>query len=193
MIVQIIHTQWTKAARGAPLAGHRNRVPDALPIAGEPADQDSCLVNYVAFVETNKFSEPVIDTQTTHDLGTPVRYGRTYTRPHALELVLPHSTLEPGLSDDDVFEFVGFAVQVGHGLTVKELLGHEFSSVGAQHVFQLGESEWGCIKLNWRSALQAGTIYEQFTLNIASTRVSDPRVFVEARPAQRHERLKHLF
>ena len=193
MIVQIIHTQWTKAARGAPLAGHRNRVPEALPIAGDHVDQQSCLVNYVAFVETDKFSEPVTNSQMTHDLGSPVRYGNVYTRPHALELVLPHSTFEPGSGRDDLFEFDGYAVRVDHGLTVKQLLSHEFSSVGARHIFQLGEDEWGRIRYNWRSAVQAGTVYEQITLNIASTRVSDPRTFVATVPAHKHERLKQLF
>ena len=193
MIVQIIHTQWTKAARGAPLAALRNRVPDALPIAGGHVDRRSCLVNYVTFVETNKFSEPVTNSQMTHDLGSPVCYRTAHTRPHALELVLPHSTLVPVPGHDEFFEFDGYAVRVDHGLTVKQLLSHEFSSVGARHVFQLKEDEWGRIRFNWRSAVQAGTVYEQITLNIASTGVSDPRTFVATVPAQAHERLKQLF
>lgn len=175
------------------MAALRNRVPDALPIAGDHVDQQSCLVNYVTFVETNNFSEPVTNSQMTHDLGKPVCYRNVYTGPHASGLVLPHSTLVLGSGHDDVFEFEGYAVRVDHGLTVKQLLGHEFSSVGARHIFQLDEGEWGRIRFNWRFAVQAGTVYEQITLNIASTRVSDPRTFVATRPAQTHERLKQLF
>jgi hypothetical protein len=164
-----------------------------LPIAEGHFDQRSCLVNYVVFTETNSFSEPFSNDRLVHHLDHPVSYMQRHLRAHALELVLPHSVLEPKSSSDGIFVFAGYAVRKENGLVVKQLSGHAFSSAGALQLFQIPENKWGRIVSNRRSALQAGTVYEQLTINIAHSTEDDPEVFVSTKPAFNHERLNRLF
>lgn len=60
LVVQAIATVWSKAARGAPLAAERRRVPSAVPLPPITPLRDGMIrvVHQVTYRESNGFREP---------------------------------------------------------------------------------------------------------------------------------------
>ena len=60
LLLQVIHTEWSKAARGSLLAAARNLIQKALPITLPPlpADEPTYLIHHVFYSEADSFQNP---------------------------------------------------------------------------------------------------------------------------------------
>ncbi len=194
LVVQAIHTQWSKRARGAPLAVARNQVPAALPIRLDQAEPASSgyFIHYVVFSEADAFAEPYLDVTRTHAREEIWRYDRVFLRPHGLTLEMPHSSLRQVASTGGPFELVGFGLIWDDEVEVVDLRGHAPPSAGARRAFTLRPGEWGRVRCNRRLTVDVSWVYEQWTINVALTSRCPPGIFEESEPDDVYERMSEL-
>ncbi|MEM7352946.1 MAG: hypothetical protein AAF657_19270 [Acidobacteriota bacterium] len=195
LCIQAIHVQWSKLARGAPLARQRNQVPCALPLSldAEAVPSSGTLFHYSVYSEADAFAEPCFARCEAHPPGEIYRYDLVRMRPHGLALAMPHSTVRQTASEDDYFQLAGFGIPWAAEAKLFELRGHVPPSPGSRLAFALSPGQWGRLRWNRRSTVDAGTIYEQWTVNVAWVLRWQEDVFTAVAPSHRYEKLKNLW
>ncbi|HEY8596775.1 MAG TPA: hypothetical protein VIL85_00015 [Thermomicrobiales bacterium] len=165
-IMQILQRTWTKAARGAPLAAQRRRLPDALPLPrvllGEPPPR--YLVQRAEFTATIPFGEPSRLTIRQETTAAPRRFDNIEIRPllGALQVNLRWAWGAPWRWSR-------------HGL------------------FTLRPGTWGRVEYNYRSGGDEAWTYAHYVINIALTSTPTARLFLDSAPDHRYRDLARLW
>ncbi|ASP36515.1 hypothetical protein [Labrenzia sp. VG12] len=193
IVVQVIHVQWSKSARGAPLARARNSVPERLPLDNEVSgEQEAFVLNYQAFSETNAFAAPVEVFTCDHEADQPVAYEACLLRPHALSIPMPHSTLSQKAACFSQCEVLGFSLSEETSLVVEDKTGRITRPTEVPTCLEVFCGEWGQIGYNRRFSVDAGTLYEKVVLNVAFLEKADSLVFLRSPPKQRRTSYERL-
>jgi hypothetical protein len=165
-IVQILQRSWTKAARGAPLAAQRRRLPDAIPLPRPlpSAPPARYLIQRAEFDETTVSGEP--SRLAVHQEATvgPHRFDNIELRPLL------------GALQVDLRWFWGAPWRWSrHGL------------------FTLRPGTWGRVEYNYRSGGDEAWTYAHYVINIALTATPTARLFLDTAPAHRYRDLARLW
>ena len=165
-IVQILQRNWTKAARGAPLAAQRRRLPDALPLprmlASEPPPR--YMIQRAEFDGAVPLSEPSRLAVRQEPAGIPRRFDNIEIRPllGALQIDLRWAWGAPWRWSR-------------HGL------------------FTLRPGAWGRVEYNYRSGGDDAWTYAHYVINIALTATPTARLFLDTAPDHRYRDLARLW
>jgi hypothetical protein len=168
-IVQIIQRNWTKAARGAPLAAQRRRLPEALPLprlqpSEPPARYLIQRAEFDATVPLGESSRLAVRQETT---GNPRRFDNIEIRPllGVLQVDLRWTWGAPW----------------------------RWSQRGHRGLFTLRPGDWGRVEYNYRSGGDDAWTYVHYVINIALTATPTARLFLDTAPDHRYRDLARLW
>lgn len=154
LVIQHLHTTWTKASRGMPGAGVRNAVPRALPLALPDAAADEVCLHHVAFDERDAFAAR----------------GRT----ESLQRARSYWSLTID-REGDAF-ILSFAYDPSrHGLPLRHTVPRR------NRLFTLARGQTARFHINGRFSYESQW-YEQHCLNLAHVAKPDLALFVDRAP-----------
>jgi hypothetical protein len=179
-LVQVIHVQWDKSARGGQGARNRNSVPLSLPVSAErlagAAGQFHIEESY--WGGRNAFAEPVRFLQNRVALRKDFRFGCVAVEWSAEALVIRYQyDGSRGGAPERMFD------------------AHTSVRVPAVRALPAGLMEWVRVRYNGRfSGVEGYWWYEQVTVNVAwLLEVTESRVFVDSVPARELNLLADLW
>ncbi len=165
VIIQHIHTVWTKKSRGGEGARVRNAIPKAMLL---PTDFNSApfMLHHAVFSEFSNFSQ-------TDERKSAVGFEQLNIRD--MEISPTEDQLKIRLLRD--------------GYNAAKISPYPFADV-----FELSLGEWGQLTYNGRYICRStgNWWYEQSTYNIGRVEKLDPRLFVSIRPDHSYSELAKL-
>lgn len=157
LIVQVIHTTWTKAARGGPAAQARTTVPEQVPLlfpATSLSAVPAYLLHTLRYDETNGFIAPLAQAtgyEPWPPAGVPVGLGARLACYPADGRALMYIYRSPA---------------------------HTGAPGGPpERTFRLAPGQWGQVCYNWRHAGEDHWWYEKWVYNLAWDRPPEPAMF----------------
>src|SRR5690349_5686419 len=93
LVVQAIHTEWSKESRGGLQATARNTVPETAPLTlPQHLDPDvSYVIHHHFYSEATGFTQPFYDAVEQHPANIQTHYVCRRQRLHAPFIVMPHT------------------------------------------------------------------------------------------------------
>lgn len=174
IVIQVIHTRWTKQARGGRLAALRNRLPKELPIFTGESVSD-LLLQRIDFSDADSFSNP--KQSVTALPREPSHWSEGNSEVHWLaDSVQLHYRYQTGAPKQLFF-------RKGGGATA------------AHHVIGIIPGHWGSIEYNQRHTdLDTGQWwYEHVVVNVASGNTIQEDYFLRMAPIERYRRISLLW
>jgi|GEM_PF-1060386 len=181
-LVQVIHVQWTKAARGGSGAQARGAVPQALEVSptGLSSTEGTLFVVSTHWGERNAFSEPFSVDRQQVPVAKGLTFGCVRVSPHAegLQVHYQYDRTNVGAPDRWFFnQASGYGESPGRTLTVRD-----GEWVRVCHNGRFSDHDTG----NWW--------YQQVTVNVAwFGGAPDGRIFLDREPAQEIRELADLW
>jgi hypothetical protein len=194
LLVQVIHTEWSKTARGGPLAVARNQVPTALPLTLPflPANEASYLIHQVFYSEADGFQHPYHDTVEIRPARERTHYASKRSRPHALSVMMPNTMVvsepvgEETIRYDRVnLDWSGDTITIGYGAI-------DGAPYTAPVTFTLEPDQWARIQYNARYAVDAGWVYDKWVFNLGLFHLPDSSAFLTTTPCKVLSRMSRL-
>ncbi|HZT41228.1 MAG TPA: hypothetical protein VFA07_03520 [Chthonomonadaceae bacterium] len=170
VIIQQIHTLWTKKSRGGPGAVQRNAVPEVakVPLQQVQVSEVSLLLHRLTYRESKGFSCP---------------YECQEENPSVRPILVGCVTIDHG--EDIIVASFRYTMECG---------GAPYRG-GKQKTLQIGTNEWGQIVYNGRFApeWEGDWWYEKMVVNVGLFEPPSNSVFTRSKPTYRYAAIGHLY
>lgn len=207
LVVQIIVVQWTKRARGEPLATSRNSVPERLVLPTTMTrhqDGESAVVQTVTFDESNAFAAPTHDTVRLVDaLSAPLDGCIQLVRDDdtlAAKLV-NYAPYVPAFPPEAFREHPSRPRPAAPTVALEPTIITDYSHMGAPGrsvplvPLRLRRGEWGQLRyLGRHTIIWSGYhMYKKYTYNIGWVWEVSPRIFIDTQPHHRYDSMPNVW
>jgi hypothetical protein len=194
LLLQVVHVEWSKAARGGVLASARNQVPEAFPLVlpSTPAGP-SYLIHHIFYSEADSFQHPYYDALEVKSANERTHYASERRRFHALFVMIPHTAvIQSEVPGEEMIRYDRISLNWKADTVTGNYRHIDGAPYSTRSRFILQQEQWIRVRYNARYSVDAGWVYDKWVFNIGLFKSPSPDVFLTTIPTKQYSYMSQL-